>query len=528
MNDKINLNIMYLATAFVVCDIVCCVLFFRKLEFNFWGYTVKTVGSAFLYPFTYVICDLIILISNRSTAVKIILFGNVCTGFFSFSIYYISFYKIPINSSNNSLMLINAVNLLGSEIWCLFYQSLFASIVSVLVEVFIFAYLYKKISNFAISTLISIFITIFCHNIINDYDMFQNEVDIWKLIFNTLFINMFIISIYVFITYFIFKVPLWRKPYLFCIEFFNDTYNKFIKNIESNALDRHELSLKEKKLFIDENEQPFFSVINLDNKNLKLFIDDLIVNSSSYENKFSKKDCEIMMNESIKAIIEKYKLEKDLVILAGKVVHDIGSPLLAIRILITNLNKNNIDNTTNLVEQNIDNINDIINSLIEPYRALDITNASNTTIEKQKISLVESINNVISLKKIEWSNNPCDIIFNSELDSDNSFINIISNDMKRQISNLLNNAYESLGKTNRLIEISLKSVNKDYVISIKDYGCGIHENDLQLVLNGKSLKHAGNGIGLSSAYNYFKNMNGNVSISSKINEGTYVEIVLPI
>lgn len=526
MNEKNNnLNIMYLTTAFILCHVVCCVLFFRKIEFNFFTYKFETIGAAFFFPFTYVICDLIILISDRMTAVIAILFGIICEGVFTFLIYYVSFFKIPINISNHSLMLTNAINLLGSEIWRLFYQSLFASIVSLLLEIYIFSYLYKKISNFVISTLISIFITILCHNLVNDYEMFQNEVNIWKLIFNTLIINMVIISIYVFIAYFIFKMNVWRKPYLFCIDFFNDTYNKFIKNIENRALDQHELSLKEKRLFIDENDQPFFYIIDLGNKSSKLFINDLIVNSGVYENKFSKKDCEIMITEAMRAIIEKYKLEKDLVNLAGKVVHDIGSPLLAMRILIENL-KNDV--TADLLKENIDNINDIINSLIEPYRALNFNaNNNSSNLEMQKVSLFELIDNLINLKKIEWSNNPCEIIFISELDNQNSLVNIIPHDIRRQLSNLLNNAYESLGKTNRKIEMGLKNLNNEYIISIKDYGCGIHENDLQLVLHGKSLKHEGKGIGLSSAYNYFKNMNGNLFINSKINEGTCIDVVFP-
>jgi|GEM_PF-4453325 len=43
-----------------------------------------------IYPLVYVISDLITAVSNRKTAIIIIIFGIMCDGFFSYGVYYVS------------------------------------------------------------------------------------------------------------------------------------------------------------------------------------------------------------------------------------------------------------------------------------------------------------------------------------------------------------------------------------------------------------------------------------------------------
>lgn len=62
--------------------------------------------------------------------------------------------------------------------------------------VFIFAGIFKRIKNFFISTICSVFLILFVHNTITDYPMMQNQSDAWSIIFHGLLVNMTILAVY--------------------------------------------------------------------------------------------------------------------------------------------------------------------------------------------------------------------------------------------------------------------------------------------------------------------------------------------
>jgi len=95
------------------------------------------------------------------------------------------------------------------------------------------------------------------------------------------------------------------------------------------------------------------------------------------------------------------------------------------------------------------------------------------------------------------------------------------------ISNLLNNAYEALTK-NRKISITMIFIQERLQLQIHDSGLGIPKNQLRHVLNGSSLKHTGEGLGLTGAKKYMSDLGGEIKLSSKLNEGTAVTLLFPI
>ncbi len=185
---------------YITLKLTCNPLFFRQIEIHFWfiNYDLKVVSSALTYPLIYVISDLIVLISNRRSAIFIVLTGILCDGIFSFAWHFISTIDIPQVMTSTELIKTTAINTIGIDVWRLFYHGLLASTITAIAELLIFSTLYTKIKSFFLSTVISVIITLTFHNIILDYQMLKNEPDAWFLIMHSLSINITIMTIYAF------------------------------------------------------------------------------------------------------------------------------------------------------------------------------------------------------------------------------------------------------------------------------------------------------------------------------------------
>ncbi|MBP3966644.1 ATP-binding protein [Paenibacillus lignilyticus] len=103
------------------------------------------------------------------------------------------------------------------------------------------------------------------------------------------------------------------------------------------------------------------------------------------------------------------------------------------------------------------------------------------------------------------------------------------NQLKQVFLNILKNAMESMPGGGE-IHINLRvEAEEEYVISIKDHGCGIPEELLpQLGQPFYSLKEKGTGLGLMISHRIIKQHYGDIAYQSKGNEGTLIEIKLPI
>ncbi len=103
------------------------------------------------------------------------------------------------------------------------------------------------------------------------------------------------------------------------------------------------------------------------------------------------------------------------------------------------------------------------------------------------------------------------------------------NQLKQVFLNILKNAIESMPSGGE-IDISLRKEADDVcMISIKDQGCGIPEELLpRLGQPFYSLKEKGTGLGLMICHRIIKQHRGNIAYKSRVNEGTLIEIRLPM
>lgn len=215
-----------------------------------------------------------------------------------------------------------------------------------------------------------------------------------------------------------------------------------------------------------------------------------------------------------------YQTQVEISNLSMQAAHNLKSPLLTINAIIEKGIYNS--NSSELLKVALKKIQIITENLVNSYRTLtDKTNKAEKNIENINIKML--IDDLIINKQIEWQDNPCHIKLEIQLLNPLWLFKSSYSDLYNVLSNLLNNAYESLYNLNRNIIIKIFQENDVLEISLKDNGCGMTEQQkLKIVNSHKSFKHEGEGLGISTAKKFATLNNGSFKILSELNLGTEV------
>ncbi|MCX8188796.1 MAG: PAS domain S-box protein [Nitrososphaeria archaeon] len=205
--------------------------------------------------------------------------------------------------------------------------------------------------------------------------------------------------------------------------------------------------------------------------------------------------------------------------------HDLRNPLQAL--------KNNLF----IIEQRIKNFGesneseDIINKLKAMYREVDYMNkivldlqdyaapikSFETKIELEKI-IEEAMKGVIVPENIKAT---------LEIDQSVSHIKADFYIIKRVLGNLILNAIQAMPEGGTLTIIA-KSSNDDLILEVKDTGVGIPEENIKKIFTPFfTTKSKGQGLGLAVCKRLVETLGGNISVESKVGEGTKFIIKLP-
>ncbi len=218
------------------------------------------------------------------------------------------------------------------------------------------------------------------------------------------------------------------------------------------------------------------------------------------------------------------KLQKNVNHSVISAMHDIRSPLTALEGLTLKISDKVSSRYIDKLNNQLFIIKQIANDLLIYNK-----NQSIKVIDGKKTYciLTNLISSTVEQKILEWNANSCDIRFTCNY-KHFIWIHVLDYEFKNMISNLLNNAYESM-QTQKIIEIAIETIEQYSKIVIRDYGCGIPQQEIPNILVGKSFKHSGNGIGLSNAVKYVESLNGSLRIYSPHEAiGTAIEILIPI
>lgn len=210
--------------------------------------------------------------------------------------------------------------------------------------------------------------------------------------------------------------------------------------------------------------------------------------------------------------------------LAAGVAHEIGNPLTSISSIVQILQRKAPDDFYSeqlaTIKENIDRISRIVRELVDFSRP--------PSYEKTLIQITDIIKTAIGIVKYDKRVKKVD--FKTELDTDIPPIMLVPDQLLQVFVNILINALDAIEGNG---ELTIKSTHDDdYVyISIKDNGCGMDEETVNKIFDpffttkgvGK-----GTGLGLSVSYGIIKKFKGDISVESKLNEGSTFTIKLPI
>ncbi len=210
--------------------------------------------------------------------------------------------------------------------------------------------------------------------------------------------------------------------------------------------------------------------------------------------------------------------------LAAGIAHEIGNPLTAISSLVQILRRKTKDDTTieylSNIKENIDRISKIVRELVDFSRT--------PSYEKELVQINHLLNTALGI--VKYDKRVKNVEFITDLSPDLPQLKIVPDQLLQVFINILINALDAMDGEG---ELTVKTgLDEDkIVINISDTGCGIEEENLDKIFDpfyttkdvGK-----GTGLGLSVSYGIINKFKGEISVKSKVGEGTTFTIKLPI
>jgi signal transduction histidine kinase len=136
--------------------------------------------------------------------------------------------------------------------------------------------------------------------------------------------------------------------------------------------------------------------------------------------------------------------------------------------------------------------------------------------------------NINTLVKDSIKEVPIPPTINIEVNVNDVEVNVDIQQIKRVFINLIQNAIDAMNGRGR-ITISSKLSDEGLIINIGDDGCGINPEDMKMLFKPFfTTKREGLGLGLTFCKKVIESHKGQISINSKVNKGTIIQIQIPV
>ena len=229
--------------------------------------------------------------------------------------------------------------------------------------------------------------------------------------------------------------------------------------------------------------------------------------------------CIFFSRNSYQARKTKLRQQQEIANISAQVAHDIRSPLAALQILTEQQLLELPESKRILLRDAVHQIRDITNNL-------DKNSIKNETTVTQIAVLLE---HVLSERRAAFVNKPITFVEHISLASYGFFANVMPSEIKRVITNIINNAVEAMPDREGVVDIYLKSSGNNIVIDIVDNGAGISKATLDaLFARGFTTKKTGSGLGLFHARETLKKLGGDIQMHSEVGKGTTVSLLIPL
>ncbi len=209
--------------------------------------------------------------------------------------------------------------------------------------------------------------------------------------------------------------------------------------------------------------------------------------------------------------------------LAAGVAHEIGNPLASISSLVQLMQRKNeneqLGEQLKTIKENIDRISKIVRELVDFSRP--------PGEDKVLLAITDVLKTAVGI--VKYDERVKNVEFITDMDSELPLINIVPDQLLQVFVNILINALDAIEGEGE-IEVKTYLENSFICIDIKDNGCGMTQEVINKIFDPfyttKSVGK-GTGLGLSVSYGIIKKLNGNITVKSKLNEGSIFTIKLP-
>jgi signal transduction histidine kinase/CheY-like chemotaxis protein len=242
----------------------------------------------------------------------------------------------------------------------------------------------------------------------------------------------------------------------------------------------------------------------------KHFYNPLISAVTLEVNKFQKSESDRIKNDAVAKM-------------ATQVAHDIRSPLEVLRSLHDEMDSFP-ESTRMRISLSINRIEEISFNLLKKHKE-DLGIQTETKSEE----LLGVLLSVVTEKSIEFRKLPdLELRDNFGPFCYGMFSKLERVSFKGIISNLINNATESLIAGRGVVKVELRSYSDKNVININDNGSGIPQDVAKNLFNkGFTTKKNGNGLGLYNAKQDIEAVGGTLTFTTEVGRGTTFTISLP-
>ncbi|MDT4762941.1 two-component system sensor histidine kinase NtrB [Sphaerochaeta sp. PS] len=214
--------------------------------------------------------------------------------------------------------------------------------------------------------------------------------------------------------------------------------------------------------------------------------------------------------------------------MAAGVAHEIKNPLAAMGIHLQLLKKafvrqncltlEDAERYLDVFEEEVNRLNGIVVDFLFAVRPLDT--------RLRMGSIVKTLSDICSFVEPELAEHK--VVLTCDLSSSLPRLEFDENLLKQALLNLIKNAMNAMEGGGK-IRLQAKADGNHVVIMVSDTGTGMDDETLQKIFEPYfTTKATGTGLGLTVVYKIMKEHHGDISVESKLGEGTTFTLSFPI
>ena len=286
----------------------------------------------------------------------------------------------------------------------------------------------------------------------------------------------------------------------FALAYFLASYiTKSLKTI-SDKINETSLNQKNEKIVIEANSREINSLISAYNK----MVDKL---------------------EESATMLAQSEREQAWREMAKQVAHEIKNPLTPMRLTVQSFQRKFDANDPNLNQK----LNDYTKTLIQQIDTMSAVASAFSNFASMPAQQNENLNVIDVVDLALDIFNEDFIVFESE--KEEIITKLDRTQLIRIITNLVKNAIQSIPEeqAEKLVLVTVKEVNDEVLIAVKDNGTGIEFENREHIFEPKfTTKNSGMGLGLGIIKNIIENYKGTITFETELGSGTTFTVSLPI